>query len=284
MATVLVNGVELFYQADDYTEPWLPHETVVLQHGFMRNRTWYQTWVPHIARRFRVIRPDLAGHGNSGAPPAGADWSLKRFADDLVAILDRLGLEKVHYCGESFGGLVGATLAAYYPERVRSLVLCSTPLRIAEDAQKRLAAGYADWAEAMGALGMRGASIASRQGTPPPKTVEEQLKDEWVGREWDRTAIQAAQGIARMLYRPESTIRELVSRIKAPTLILAPGKSAVATPQMQEHLNKSIAGSEIVWFPDGLHTIYQDEPDRCAQLAAAHFKKHAAKPRMWGAG
>lgn len=84
-------------------------------------------WDPQIAawtEHFRVLRYDSRGHGQSDAP-AGA-YSMDRLGRDAVELLDSLGLEKVHFCGLSKGGMVGQWLATHAPERLDRLVLANT--------------------------------------------------------------------------------------------------------------------------------------------------------------
>ena len=266
-----VNGCRLFYAVDDFSPPWLAHETVLLQHGFTRNHQWFHAWAPLIAARGRVVRPDLRGHGDSdGTPPEGG-WSLKAFADDLAGLLDHLGIERVHYVGESMGGLVGVAFAAHYPQRVRSLTLVSTPVRVPVATQRRLAGRYKDWAEAMGALGIRGAYLAVGRGVAQDAPAEARLRQAWIERQWDRMSLTAAQGIARALYRPDATIEPLLPKILAPTLILAPGHSPTATPEMQEQLAKGIPRAAIHWFRDAGHELCLDKAEECARLALEHI-------------
>lgn len=84
-------------------------------------------WEPQIAawsRDFRVLRYDSRGHGASSSP-AGA-YSMDRLGRDAVELLDHLGMEKVHFCGLSKGGMVGQWLAVHAPERLNKLVLANT--------------------------------------------------------------------------------------------------------------------------------------------------------------
>src|SRR5687768_9832310 len=103
----------LHYRLDDFTDAWKPGETIVLQHGYARNATFWHGWVPHLSRFYKVVRMDLRGHGASPVdfdPSTGS--TLEAYVDDLLALLDELGLDRVHYCGESFGGILGMVLAA----------------------------------------------------------------------------------------------------------------------------------------------------------------------------
>ena len=65
----LPQGVELFFAVDDYTDPWTTPETILLCHGNNEShRAWYG-WVPHLARHYRVVRPDMRGFGDSTPMP-----------------------------------------------------------------------------------------------------------------------------------------------------------------------------------------------------------------------
>ncbi|MEO7914987.1 MAG: 3-oxoadipate enol-lactonase [Novosphingobium sp.] len=84
-------------------------------------------WDPQVeafAENFRVLRYDMRGHGGSDAP-AGA-YSMDRLGRDVVELLDALGLERVHFCGLSLGGMIGQWLAVHAPERINRLVLANT--------------------------------------------------------------------------------------------------------------------------------------------------------------
>ncbi len=84
-------------------------------------------WDPQVAAltgRYRVLRFDMRGHGRSDVPPG--PYRIDGLALDAVALLDALGIDRVHFCGLSLGGAVGQWLAIHRPERLRSLTLCAT--------------------------------------------------------------------------------------------------------------------------------------------------------------
>jgi 3-oxoadipate enol-lactonase len=86
-----------------------------------------QMWEPQMnafTQLFRVVRYDRRGHGKSGVPPG--PYSMERFGRDVIAILDDLNIEKVHWCGLSMGGMVGQWLGANAPERTGKIVLANT--------------------------------------------------------------------------------------------------------------------------------------------------------------
>jgi pimeloyl-ACP methyl ester carboxylesterase len=99
---------------NDFADPWKPHDTILIQHGFGRHAEFWYHWIPVLARKYRVIRRDLRGHGYSSYPRSGDtyDYTVDTILDEIVDTLDKLGVEKVHFLGESTGGMLGEILAA----------------------------------------------------------------------------------------------------------------------------------------------------------------------------
>src|ERR1700751_5526161 len=88
-------------------------------------------WQPQADRlkpRFCTLRYDIRGHGRSPAPPG--PYSMDDLGSDLVALLDRLGIERASLCGLSIGGMISMWVAAPAPERVERLVLCCTSAQL----------------------------------------------------------------------------------------------------------------------------------------------------------
>ena len=123
----LDDGTEFFYKIDDFTDPWTEPETVVLHHGMAKNHQMWFGWVPVLARHYRVVRFDMRGMGRSTVPGPGYDWSIDNFANDLLGLLDRLDLAKVHLIGETVGGSISMRFATLHQERLYSLTACTSP-------------------------------------------------------------------------------------------------------------------------------------------------------------
>ena len=97
---------------------------VLCLHGWPQHwLIWRGVW-PALAGEYRVICPDLRGHGWSGWPDDG-DFRKARLADDAVALLDVLGLPRAHVIGHDWGGWTGLLMALDAPERVQSLLALS---------------------------------------------------------------------------------------------------------------------------------------------------------------
>ncbi len=97
---------------------------VVMAHAMGTSHRLWDRQVPALADRYRVLRYDFRGAGDTDAPPA--PYTLARFDADAVGLLDAFGLDRVHWIGISTGGMIGQGLGILHPERVLSLSLCCT--------------------------------------------------------------------------------------------------------------------------------------------------------------
>jgi 3-oxoadipate enol-lactonase len=98
--------------------------TLMLSNSLGTNMQMWEPQMKALTEVFRVIRYDRRGHGKSGVP--AGPYSLERFGRDVLAILDDLNIDKVHWCGLSMGGMVGQWLGANAPERMGKIILANT--------------------------------------------------------------------------------------------------------------------------------------------------------------
>ena len=94
---------------------------VVMLHGWPQHWYLWRDVIPLLRSRFRLVCPDLRGFGWTDAPPGG--YEKERMSDDVVALLDALGLERVHLVGHDWGGWIAFLLGIRHPERVDRLVV-----------------------------------------------------------------------------------------------------------------------------------------------------------------
>ena len=122
---------DLYYDLDDFTDPWANAPYILLQHGFGRSSKFWYRCVPYLARFYKIIRPDLRGFGRSASnADPNAEFKIEDCIRDFEAILDAVGAESVHYCGESLGGILGMPIAAERPNRIRTLTLIASRVKL----------------------------------------------------------------------------------------------------------------------------------------------------------
>jgi pimeloyl-ACP methyl ester carboxylesterase len=101
---------------------------LVLVHGYTGHRDDFIEVVPDLARKRRVLVPDLRGHGDSEASPGPDGWGFEQMIKDLVDWLDHLEIERCDLFGHSMGGMLTLRFALAHPTRIRSLVfMCTAP-------------------------------------------------------------------------------------------------------------------------------------------------------------
>lgn len=206
--------------------------------------------MPVWSRHFRVVRYDRRGHGKSGFISAPA--TMQRFGRDALAIMDGLGLDKVHWCGLSMGGMVGQWLAAHAPQRIGRIVLSNTSSYFPNKSI---------WHDRIKAVRERGlAAIADNIikiwfteefMARAPGTIA-RMTDMLVATPADGY-IAACEAIRHMDHR------ELLPRIRAPTLVIA-GRCDHSTPvEAAEFIRSRIPGAAMTLF-DAAHISNVEQP------------------------
>ncbi|CAN9115394.1 unnamed protein product [Alternaria alternata] len=265
------SGQRTHYILDDFTDPWQPRETILIQHGFGRHAAFWYHWVPILSRQYRVIRRDLRGHGHSSYPKDTAkyDYTVDSILGEILDTLDQLSVEKVHFLGESTGGMLGEIFAARHPERVLSLTVCSTPTHLPPQALQLFAFGKKNWPAACRELGSRGwAEALSRvPGTIP---VSDPHYLPWY---LEQIAVSDGEGLAQYAgFLSTLDARPWLREIKVPTLILSPTQSAAVKVQDMEVLAETIQGSKLVLVEGPGHEIYVSQAETCQEAFLAFLR------------
>ena len=226
-----------------------------------------------LAEQMQLVYFDHRGQGRSGLADPGADparFTLDENVADMEALRDYLGLGPVVSIGTSYGGMVGMAHAARHPDAVSHLVLIVTA--------------------AHGGFIPRAQEILRERGTAAQRRVCEPL---WAGefrtpaelrryygvmgplysRRYDATAADAVRG--RAIHAPEPVnrafgpqgflrhfdLRPELSRITAPTLILAGRHDWICPVEFSEELHRLIPGSELLVFEESSHSVRSDAPE-----------------------
>jgi pimeloyl-ACP methyl ester carboxylesterase len=258
----------LHYQIDDYTDPWSTPDAIVLLHGLGESGAVWFGWVPHLARRFRVVRPDMRGFGASTPMPAGFGWSVERLVADVVALLDALGCARAHIVGAKLAGTVARALAARHPERVHTLTVVGSPPPLWPGRAERLPGliaelrrlGVAEWARH---------SMASRLGSGFPKEGID-----WWAELMGRTDLESQIGF--MQHIETADIRADLPRIESPTLVITSEGSGVASVDETRAWQQQIRSSELLVMPGTSYHVAASDPDRCAREVVAFIERHSS--------
>ena len=212
-----------------------------------------QMWEPQmkaLTQVFRVIRYDRRGHGKSTVAPA--PYTMERFGRDVLAILDDLNIEKVHWCGLSMGGMVGQWLGANAPERFGKLILANTSCYYPDPARwhQRIAAVKAGGIAAVADAVIAGWLTADFREREPQITAN--MKAMMVA-----TPVEGYLACCEALSTLDQ--RALLPKIKSPTLVIAGRQDLSTTIADAELIRSNIPGASMTII-DAAHISNVEQP------------------------
>ena len=121
------DGLDIHCFVDNFARPWETRTPVLMMHAYARNGLFWDPWVPLIANRRAVYRPEIPGCGpRSTVPSTDYVFDVYRLLDSVIAVLDHFSLERVHWIGDASGGMLGVLMALRHPQRLRSLVMLNS--------------------------------------------------------------------------------------------------------------------------------------------------------------
>lgn len=243
--------------------------SILLLHGIGSGSLSFEPQLTALADRFRLVAWDTPGYGGSdGSPlesPTPADY-----AEDVVRLLDALGIEKTHVVGHSLGGLITTALVARHPQRVDRVVLssCAGGYGALDDATRT--SRLDERMEQMRRLG--------------PQAMAEQRAPNMLARATgDEIRQQAVSIMARL--RPDGYFQ--ACRLLAcgnafeelkhwpspppPTLVLVGSEDGITPPASVRRIAHCIAGAELIEIDDAGHAAYLEQPERYSSLLAEFF-------------
>lgn len=219
---------------------------VVLVNSLGTVREMWGPQVEPLSKRFQVVRFDARGHGLTPAPLG--EWTVDDLADDIIDLLDGLGLERAHIVGVSLGGATAMRLAARDPERVHRLVLASAAPRFGTpDAWRERAATVLD----SGTAAIAGATM-DRWFSPEFRAERPEVVAEF--REsfeaCDARDYAACCGVLERL-----DLGDQVERIAAPTLVAGGADDPSTTAAHAEALAARIPGARLKLYEGARHLL-----------------------------
>ena len=129
-ATVALPGLEMYYEIRGDGPP------LVLLHGFLQTGRMFDPFVDAFAAKYRVIIPDLRGHGGSTNP--SGEFTMRQSAQDILALLDHLGISRFKALGFSAGSMTLLHMATMQPDRVEAMVLVGAGTYFSVDCREYL--------------------------------------------------------------------------------------------------------------------------------------------------
>jgi pimeloyl-ACP methyl ester carboxylesterase len=227
---------------------------VVLLHGLMGSG---ETWAPVarlLAPELDVILPDARGHGRSSAPASG--YRYPDLADDVVALVEDLGLTRPVLIGHSMGGMTAAVVATRIGRLLRGLVLVDPTFLDSERQHEVYESGVAEqhrhalsrgrWALLQDAL--------DRHAHRSRELVELQVE----------ARLSTSPAALDVLRPPNPPFRDLVAAIEVPALLVI-GDKPVVTLDVARELRELNPGVRVDQIADAGHGLPFDQPERLAR-------------------
>jgi 3-oxoadipate enol-lactonase len=249
--------LDMYYEINDYTDPWTSPETILMLHGNAESSLAWYGWVPILARRYRLVRPDMRGYGMSTPMPRDFPWTLDRLIADYVCLMDALEIERFHLVGAKIGGTIARAFAARHPTRMRSLTVVGSPPATRSPADPRIP-GLVQEFEDKGVEHWARRTLAARMGAQFPAEGTE-----WWIKFMGRTAVSSQVGFMACIAFAD--ISADIPKITCPTLAITTEGNVHASVDETRAWQQTIPGSELLVLPSDSHHIAAAESKRCAQ-------------------
>jgi 3-oxoadipate enol-lactonase len=225
---------------------------VMLSNSLGADLTMWDPQVPTLAQRYRVVRYDTRGHGESDTP--SGPYSIELLAGDALALLDALAISRVRFCGLSMGGVIGQWLAIHAASRLEKVVLASTAAKIGTEQtwKARIDAvrngGIESVADAVLARWFTSSFLTSS-----PQTVSD-VRKRMIAADRDGY-IRCCEAIR------DSDLREDVARIGVSTLVISATHDASTPPGDGRFLANRIPNARYIEL-DAAHVCNIEAADR----------------------
>lgn len=255
-----LKDARLYYEIDDFTDPWRSSPAVLMIHGFTESTAAWQRWVPGLSRDFRVIRYDQLGFGQSAPVENENAFSTRRFVDHAAELIAQVGGGKAHVIGAKSGGLVAIELARLRAELVASITLASVPLDPPQPS---------NWLAHMEQHGVK----SWARDTMPPRlgaSVSPAAFEWWVNL-MGATRIETARAYMRWVSNID--VGATLDQVKCPALVLKTESPQRAYSRSDTDVyREKLPQAKVVALPvDGYH-VGATHPDECARITRGFLK------------
>jgi 3-oxoadipate enol-lactonase len=229
---------------------------VVLVHGLGMTRVMWDWQWPALTGRFRVVRYDLLGHGASDKPREA--YSLARFADQIAALMDGLGIDRAALVGFSLGGMIVRAFALARPERVSALAILNSAHGRTEEERAAILIRV-EQAAIEGPQATVDAALARwftpSYGASHPEVLERVRR--WILAN-DREVYPL---IYRVLAEGDAELAEVIAAIRSPTLVMTGSEDHGNSPDMARRMAALIPGARCEIVPGLRHMGLAEDPE-----------------------
>jgi 3-oxoadipate enol-lactonase/4-carboxymuconolactone decarboxylase len=226
----------------------------------------WQHQIGELSRHFKVIRYDLPGHDGSAAPTG--PYTVDDLGRNLLALMDKLGIERAHLAGVSLGGMLSMWVASHAPERVDRLALICTSAHLPP------ALGWLDRAAGVRANGTGPLVVSSlgRWFTDPFRKNNEELMRQ-VATELTNVDSAGYAGCCEAIAAMDQ--RESIRRITAPTLVIAGADDPATPPAHARDIATRIPGANLLVLDEAAHLAVLEQPETISRLLLEHLREPA---------
>jgi pimeloyl-ACP methyl ester carboxylesterase len=245
---------------------------VVLLHPFPSTHEYWQKVAPHLESRYRLIMPDLRGHGQSGVGEGPA--TMRKQADDVVRICDATGVGRAVFIGCSIGCYVIFEIWRQARERVRSMVLTNTKSGSDTDAARAQRLQMATDVGERGPDHAVDAMLAKVVGETTKRNRPDVVSA--VRETMNRSTAAGIAAVQRgMAERPDST--PTLATITVPTLVIGGEEDTLCPREEMERIAGGIRGAELKMVQGAGHFCAMERPEEVASLLRGFLDRVAER-------
>ncbi|MEP7245539.1 MAG: alpha/beta fold hydrolase [Gammaproteobacteria bacterium] len=251
------DGINIRYTVDDFAPRWKNADTLVMLHAAFGTMNRFRAWVPHTSGRYRTVRWDMRGHGDTDMPDDSLELGIERLSRDYIELLDHLGVEKAHLVGSSTGGIIGMHAAVEHPDRFLTLSSYAAIPGLAPSTKHN---DYEDWQNGVMKEGVRNFLRRTVNQRFHLHQVDPAFVDWFI----EESARNDPRYLARFVHMmTKFNFGDRLAQIRCPTLFVVPSNDPVHSMENYSVL-KAVPDHRFVVFEDRPHNITDAEPDRCA--------------------
>jgi len=261
---VTANGIGINYRIDGPEgAPW-----VTMSNSLATTHRMWDAQMDTFTRQYRVLRYDKRGHGATDVAPG--PYSFELLADDVLALLDALGITRTHFVGLSMGGMTGMTMALRRPGVLRSLVLCDTT-------SKDPLGDPALWQQRIDAVNAGGSMEPLVESTVARFLTADTVKNRPAIADAVRAMVRSTpvagyvaccQAIAKL------NLTHRLPEIAIPTMVVVGADDPATTVDMARTIHQGIAGSKLVILKDAAHLSNLEQPAAFNEAVLGFLGRH----------